>query len=150
MSRLGSGLLGLCFYLVGWSASAISADTNIDSTPHWIDHPAVPGPDDTVLHSMLRIGDTNLMLADAFPGTWERGPDGASTAGLWIYVEDCDALFKRAVDAGCEVLMPMEDAFWGDRHGKVKDPFGHCWAIASHKWVYSPEEMAERQAQAMG
>ncbi len=62
-----------------------------------------------------------------------------------MYVEDCDVIFNRAVEAGCEVLMPMADAFWGDRFGKVKDPFGHCWAIATHKWVLTPEEMQERQ-----
>ena len=64
---------------------------------------------------------------------------------FWVYVKDCDFLFNRAVEAGCEVLMPMEDAFWGDRFGKVKDPFGHCWAIASFKWILTPEEIEERQ-----
>ena len=61
--------------------------------------------------------------------------------GMWVYVEDCDAVFNRAVEAGCEILEEMMDAFWGDRNGKVKDPFGHCWSIASHKWILTPEEM---------
>ncbi len=85
------------------------------------------------------------MMADGWPGAWERGPNKVATAGLWVYVDDCDALFKQATDAGCQVLMPLEDAFWGDRMGKVKDPYGHCWAIATHKWVFTPEEMKKRQ-----
>ncbi len=113
--------------------------------------PLVPSPDGkTVMHAMVRIGDSSVMMADAFPGSWEAGPQGTATAGLWLYVEDCDGVYKRAVDAGCEVLMPMEDAFWGDRFGKVKDPFGHCWSIASHRWIFTPEEMEERRKQQMG
>ena len=57
---------------------------------------------------------------------------------------NCDAFYNQAVNAGCEVLEPMMDAFWGDRNGKVKDPFGHCWSIASHKWIFTEEEMQER------
>ena len=76
--------------------------------------PVVMGPGGkSVLHAMLAIGDSPFMLADAWPGTWEKGPDGSSTVGLWVYVEDCDALFKRAVDAGCESEFEMMDAFWG-------------------------------------
>ena len=108
--------------------------------------PVVPGPDGKgVMHAMLRIGDSHVMLADTWPGAWEKGPEGGATAGLWVYVEDCDALYQRAVDAGSEVVMPMNDAFWGDRFGKVKDPFGHCWAIASHTWLLTPDEMQHGQ-----
>ena len=108
--------------------------------------PVVMGPGgSSVLHAMLAIGDSPFMLADAWPGTWEKGPDGSSTVGLWVYVEDCDALFKRAADAGCETEFEMMDAFWGDRMGKVRDPFGHCWAIATHKLVLTPEEIEEGQ-----
>ncbi len=98
-----------------------------------------------IMHAMLKFGDSNIMMADAWPGEWEQGPRGSSTAGLWVYVEDCDDVFNQATDAGCEVLMPMADAFWGDRFGKVKDSFGHCWAIATYQWVLTPEEMQERQ-----
>ncbi len=98
-----------------------------------------------IMHAMLKFGDSNMMMADAWPEAWEQGPRGTATAGLWVYVEDCDAVLNQATEAGCEVLMPMADAFWGDRFGKVKDPFGHCWAIATHKWVLTPEEMQERQ-----
>ena len=99
----------------------------------------------SIMHAMLKLGNSHLMMADSWPGAWERGPVKSSSAGLWLYVEDCDALYNRAVEAGCEVLEPIADAFWGDRNGKVKDPFGHCWSIASHKWIYTPEEMHERQ-----
>ncbi len=85
------------------------------------------------------------MMADAWPRSWEKGPESSATAGLWVYVKDCDALYERASMAGCEVLMSMMDAFWGDRMGKVKDPYGHCWAIATHKWDLTPEEMKQRQ-----
>jgi PhnB protein len=100
-----------------------------------------------ILHAMLRFGNSPVMLSDSFPGTWEQGPDTSSTAGLWLYVEDCDALFNRAVAAGCKVIMPMMDAFWGDRFGKIKDPFGHTWAIASQRWIMSEEEVKAGQAE---
>lgn len=113
-----------------------------------ISAPPVHGPDGkSVLHAMVTLGDSKIMMADGMPGQLEQGPAGSSTAGLWLYVEDCDALYKRALDAGCEVIYEMMDAFWGDRMGKVKDPFGHCWAIATHKWVLTPEEMGARQAE---
>lgn len=109
----------------------------------------VPGPDgETVLHAMMRIGDSKIMLSDADEGV-ERGPSEYATTSFWVYVEDCDAVFRRAVEAGCTVVMPMEDQFWGDRMGKVRDPFGHCWAIASHVWVYTEAEMAAAMAKAM-
>jgi uncharacterized glyoxalase superfamily protein PhnB len=108
--------------------------------------PVVPGPDGKgVMHAMLRFGDSHVMMADAWPGSWETGPEGSATAGLYVYVDDCDRLFKRATEAGCDVIFPVNDMFWGDRMGKVKDPFGHCWGIATHKWVYTPEEMQRGQ-----
>jgi PhnB protein len=108
--------------------------------------PAAMGPDGKgVMHAMLKIGDSNLMLSDAMEGTWESGPDESATAGLWVYVQDCDAFFERAVKNGCTVLQPLWDAFWGDRMGKVKDPFGHTWSIATRKIDLSPQEMAKGQ-----
>lgn len=94
-----------------------------------------------ICHAMVRFDKSNVMMADAWPGSREQGPEGNSSVGMWLYVEDCDAVFKRAVDAGCEVLMPMTDAFWGDRMGKVRDPFGHCWAIATYKMVMTDDEI---------
>ena len=95
----------------------------------------------SVCHAMLRVGNSNFMMADALPDSPEKGPENFASVGMWLYVNDCDAVFKKACDAGCEVIMPMMDAFWGDRMGKVRDPFGHCWAIASHKIIMSKEEI---------
>ncbi len=107
--------------------------------------PVVPAPDGKgIMHAMLKLGDSNIMMADVRPGQWEQGPKESATASMWCYVEDCDALYSQAVNAGCEVVEPMMDAFWGDRNGKVKDPFGHCWGIASHKWILTEDEMQER------
>ena len=108
--------------------------------------PVVPGPEGKgVMHAMLKLGNSHVMMADAWPGSWEIGPDGSATASLFVYVDNCDKLFARATGAGCDVTMPLDDMFWGDRMGKVKDPFGHCWFIATHKWVYTPEEMQRGQ-----
>lgn len=108
--------------------------------------PAAPAPGGKgVMHAMMRIGNSHVMMADAWPGAWEQAPKGSSTAGLFVYVEECDKVFDRATKAGCETIFPMADMFWGDRMGKVKDPYGHCWAIATHKWEMTPEEMKKGQ-----
>jgi uncharacterized glyoxalase superfamily protein PhnB len=108
--------------------------------------PVVPGPEGKgVMHAQLKLGNSHVMMADAWPGSWEVGPSGSATAGLFVYVDDCDKLFHRAIEAGCETIFPLADMFWGDRMGKVKDPFGHCWGIATHKWIYTPEEMKRGQ-----
>jgi uncharacterized glyoxalase superfamily protein PhnB len=107
---------------------------------------AFPTPDGKgIMHAMLHFGDSNIMMADEFPDVWEQGPRENATAGMFLYVEDCDAVYNKAVKAGCEIMVPMDDAFWGDRFGKIKDPFGHTWAIATHKWIYTPEEMEQKQ-----
>ena len=104
------------------------------------------GPDGkSVMHSMIRIGDTNLMMADAPPNGYLGGPGGQVPVYMLMYVNDCDAVYNKAVSAGCTVLSEMMDAFWGDRMGNIRDPFGHCWGIASHKWVLTPEELARGQ-----
>lgn len=94
-----------------------------------------------VMHAMMRIGNSPMMLADAWTDDSEKGPEAFTTVGMWIYTEDCDALFSVAEQAGCEEIMPMMDCFWGDRMGKLKDPFGHCWAIATHKMIFTKEEI---------
>ena len=108
------------------------------------------GPDGKVMHAELRIGDSLLMLADEFPQFGSLSPQaiGGSAMGLHIYVEDVDAAFDRAVKAGGTVEMPVSDMFWGDRYGKLVDPFGHKWSIATHKADLSMEEM-ERGMKAM-
>ena len=101
------------------------------------------GPDGKVMHAELRIGDSIVMLGDENPQWGALSP--LSTNGLpgslHIYVDDADAAFERAVRAGATVRYPLEDAFWGDRYGKVVDPFGHQWGIATHVKDMSPEEV---------
>jgi len=111
----------------------------------------MPGPDGSVMHAEVKIGDSILMLSDEFPDWGQLGPvsRGGSTCTIMLYVLDCDASFKRAVDAGCTPTSLPKDEFWGDRFAKVTDPFGHQWAFATHIEDVSPEEMAARMA-AMG
>jgi PhnB protein len=100
------------------------------------------GPEDLgVMHALLKVGDACFMLADAMPGAAEMGPEDIATSSFWIYDADCDAAFQRACEAGAEVLQPVEDMFWGDRLGKVVDPFGHVWAFATNHWKMSPQEL---------
>ena len=108
-------------------------------------------PDGKIGHAELEIGDSLVMLADAFPQSTTRPPKelGGTSAGVFMYVEDVDAVVKQAVDAGATVTMEVADQFWGDRFGTVADPFGHSWSIATHVEDVPPEEMAERAKAAM-
>jgi PhnB protein len=105
----------------------------------------MPAPDGKIMHAELIIGDSVFMLADEFPQYGSMSPlsTGGSGMGLHIYVEDVDSAFDRAVKAGAKVDMPVSDMFWGDRYGKLSDPFGHKWSIATHKADLTMEEMAE-------
>ena len=108
-------------------------------------------PGGKIGHAELEIGDSVVMLADAFPQSSSRPPtelDGTSVS-IFLYVEDVDAIVQRAVDAGATVTMEVEDQFWGDRFGVVRDPFGHLWSIATHVEDVPPEEMEERAKAAM-
>jgi PhnB protein len=109
-------------------------------------------PDGRVAHAEIQIGDSRIMLADEFPEWDARGPKtiGGSSVSLMLYVPDCDAVFNQAVAAGATPTMPVADQFYGDRCGRVEDPFGHKWMIATHKKELSPEEIKARMAQAMG
>ena len=110
------------------------------------------GPGGKIMHAELRIGDSVVMLSDEFPGmSTARAPKalGGTTGGLFLYLPDVDAAFRRAVEAGCKVLMPVTDMFWGDRFGKLEDPFGNQWSLATHKEDVSPREQAERAKLAM-
>jgi PhnB protein len=100
-------------------------------------------PDGKVMHAELLIGDSIFMLADEFPQYGSLSPQstGGSGMGLHIYTEDVDSAFDRAVKAGATVEMPVSDMFWGDRYGKLADPFGHKWSIGTHKRDVSGEEM---------
>jgi uncharacterized glyoxalase superfamily protein PhnB len=90
-------------------------------------------------------------VADEFPEMGIRSPltIGGSGVTLHLYVDDADAVFDRAVEAGATVRMPMNDAFWGDRYGKLADPFGHEWSVATHQEDLTPEEMGVRMKEAM-
>ena len=105
------------------------------------------GPDGkSVMHAELQIGDSKFYVGDENPEMGAVSPQslGGSAVSLNIYTEDCDATFKRAVAAGATVKMPLADMFWGDRYGKVTDPFGHNWGIATHKEDVSEAEMEKR------
>jgi PhnB protein len=108
-----------------------------------IERAAMKGPDGKIMHAELLIGDSIVMLADEQPQFGALSPQstGGAGMGLHIYVEDVDSAFDRAVKAGASVEMPVSDMFWGDRYGKLADPFGHKWSIATHKADLSAEEM---------
>jgi PhnB protein len=108
-------------------------------------------PDGKIGHAELQIGDSMVMLSDPFPQATTRPPKelGGTSASVFIYVEDVDAVVKTAVDEGATITMEVADQFWGDRFGSIQDPFGHSWAIATHVEDVPPEEMAERAKEAM-
>jgi PhnB protein len=108
----------------------------------------MPGPGGKVMHAEMKIGDSILMMADAFPDMGFRDPKalGGTTVSLALYVADVDARFNQAVAAGGKVLYPVKDQFYGDRSGTLTDPFGHVWTISTHKEDLSPEEIGRRMA----
>ncbi|WP_435006974.1 VOC family protein [Tundrisphaera lichenicola] len=103
-------------------------------------------PSGKVMHAEIVIGDTHLMLSDEFPEWGIAGPQtlGGTSVGLAVYVEYVDAAVERAVAAGGTLVMPVADQFYGDRSGKVLDPFGHEWTLATHTEDVSPEEIGRR------
>jgi len=112
----------------------------------------MPAPGGKVGHAEIRIGDSNIMLADEFPEMDARGPQaiGGTPVSLMLYFEDCDAVTARAVASGAKVLRPVQDQFYGDRSGTVLDPFGHKWTIATHTEDLSAEELQKRAAALFG
>jgi PhnB protein len=112
----------------------------------------MPGPDGKIMHAEVLIGDSPVMLCDANPEQGLQAPAAfkGSPVSIFLYVPDVDALFKKSVDAGADVRVPLTDMFWGDRYAQVADPFGHTWQIATHVEDVPPEEMGRRAAAAMG
>jgi uncharacterized glyoxalase superfamily protein PhnB len=112
----------------------------------------VPGPRGKLLHAMIRIGDSAVMLVDEFPDWNSFGPKSlkGSPVTIHLYVQDVDAFFKQAVEAGAKITMPLEDTFWGDRYGKLEDPFGHSWSVATHIRDVRPEELQAAAQKACG
>ena len=109
----------------------------------------MPGPGGKIMHAELKIGNSVLMLADENPERGHLSPAsrGGHTSSVMFYTDDVDATFRKAIAAGAKETTPVTDMFWGDRMGNLTDPFGHSWAIATHKEDVSPEEMERRQTQ---
>ena len=111
----------------------------------------MPMPDGKIAHAEIEIGNSVVMVADPFPQAKVRPPKevGGTTVSLFLYVEDVDALFQQAVDAGATAETEPEDMFWGDRFASVTDPYGHNWQIATHVEDLAPEEMERRSQEAL-
>jgi PhnB protein len=111
----------------------------------------MPAPDGRIGHAELQLGDSMIMLADENAQMDVRGPHtiGGTPVSLHVYVEDSDAVFERAVQAGAKALQAVEDRFYGDRSGQFEDPFGHRWDVSTHVEDVPPEEMSKRAAAAM-
>ena len=109
------------------------------------------GPDGRIAHAELQVGDSVLMLSDPFPMQNTKPPKelGGTPVTIFMYVEDVDAVFKQAIDAGGRSTMDPDDMFWGDRFASLDDPFGHSWALATHIEDLSEEEMRQRGEKAM-
>ena len=107
----------------------------------------MPGPDGGIAHAEIKIGDSMVMMADENPAWGVRSPQAldGTPVGIFLYVPDVDATFKQALDAGATATMPLTDMFWGDRYGKLRDPFGHEWSVATHIEDVPMDEMAKRQ-----
>ena len=107
------------------------------------------GPQGKIMHAHLRIGDSAIMLVDEMPEWGALGPKAlkGSPVTIHLYVTDVDAFFARAVAAGAKVTMPLQDMFWGDRYGKLEDPFGHHWSVATHVREVSTGEMQQAMAE---
>jgi PhnB protein len=105
----------------------------------------LPGLQGKLMHAAIRIGDSTVMLADEMPEWGSLGPKAlkGSPVTIHLYVDDADAFVARAVKAGAKVTMPVDDMFWGDRYGKLEDPFGHHWSVGTHVRDVSPEEMQQ-------
>jgi len=112
----------------------------------------ITDPSGKIGHAEIKIGEAPIMLADEFPDMGFRSPQafGGSPVTIHLYVADVDTLFSQAVAAGAKAVEPVEDKFYGDRAGKLEDPFGHVWYIATHKEDVAPEEVQKRAAAMYG
>ena len=106
-------------------------------------------PQGKLMHGCIRVGDSLIMIADEFPEWGSFGPNALKGSSVTIHlnVADADKQYQQAIEAGCESVMPLEDMFWGDRYGVVKDPFGHTWSIATHIRNVTAEEIQQTISQ---
>ena len=108
------------------------------------------GPDGKILHAEIRLGNSRIMMNDAMGGSKTPRAFGGSPVSFWVYVEDCDSIFKQAIAAGANPaagpMGQLADQFWGDRSGTFTDPYGYTWTIATRKEDLTPKEMDRRQA----
>jgi PhnB protein len=127
---------------VAWYQQALGAE----------ERSRLPVPGGKLMSVELWFGDSPVMVADEFPEMGVLGPQsiGGTPVVLNLYTEDVDAVWQRAVDAGAEVAHPLQDAFWGDRHGQLTDPFGHRWGLAQRMRDVAPEELARAAAEMFG
>jgi PhnB protein len=104
-----------------------------------------PGPDGKIMHAEIRIGDSKIMLGDEMPEQGGKSPKtlGGTPVAFFVYQDNVDAAWKRAIDAGAKEIMPLADQFWGDRAGCFEDPFGHSWWLAQHVKDMTPEELRQ-------
>ena len=107
---------------------------------------AMPSPDGKIMHAEMKFGNSTLMMCEEMPEMGATSPQAlnGSAVTVHLYVEDADKTFDQAVEAGATATMPLMDAFWGDRYGKVTDPFGHQWEICTHKEDLTPQEIGKR------
>jgi uncharacterized glyoxalase superfamily protein PhnB len=105
------------------------------------------GPDGKIMHAEIKIGDSIIFLGEETPNMGNKSPQtvGAATGGLYLYVEDVDHAFQRALDAGGKEKMPVTDMFWGDRYGQFADPFGYTWGISTRKYDMTEKEIEDGQ-----
>lgn len=109
------------------------------------------GPDGKILHAEIKIGDSYVYLAEEAPGWGILSPlslNGTAVV-IHLYTEDANAWFQRALEAGATTVMPLSDMFWGDRWGKLADPFGHHWSVAQRLEILTHDQLVERTAKAM-
>jgi PhnB protein len=107
----------------------------------------MPGPDGKIMHAEFRIGDSVMMLGEEMPEAGGKSPQalGGSPVSFFIYLENVDEAWQRALNAGAKQVMPLADMFWGDRAGCVDDPFGHHWWLAQHIADLTPDEIKKGQ-----
>ena len=107
----------------------------------------MPGPGGMIMHAEIKIGSSVVMLSDEFKetGSFAPDPEQGTHVSMFLYVEDVDKAFELAKASGCKVVMELDDMFWGDRFGRVKDPYGYVWGMASRKEILTKEEILKRQ-----